>query len=549
MAASVGKLSEVTSVFKKANDISNGGVLFTLPALLSNGLLKHTKKYFSLPPGYYSIRHVFMTLAFITLLRIKSIEAIQYSSPGELGKILGLDRIPEIKTVRKKLGILSEQDEEKKWSKDLSKEWLSSNSDIAGILYIDGHVRVYHGKKTKLPKRYVTRQKLCLRGMTDYWVNDALGQPYFVVPRAQNSGLLATLKEEIIPRLLKEIPCWFGDDPLQSRFSIVFDREGYSPEFFKWLWEEHRISCYTYKKYPGKNWGEDKFKEKEVKLPSGEIVKMKLAEKTTFLGKKVKVKEIRKLSDSGHQTAIVTTDFTTTTEEIAANMFTRWTQENFFKYMQEHFGIDRLIEYEQTPMDETIRVPNPEYRELEGRVRSMAQKMRRMVSKFGTLILEMETVDSDKMKKCIEKKAELQENIESYKKQLEKLKLQKKKIPSHLMIKDLPEESKFNSLSYKKKYIMDTIKMIAYRAETAMAIMMNSKISKIPDNRALLRQIFSSEVNIDPDEKAHTLTVTLHSLSNERSNKIAAVLCDKLNETETIFPGTNMRIIYKSVAL
>ena len=161
----------------------------------------------------------------------------------------------------------------------------------------------------------------------------------------------------------------------------------------------------------------------------------------------------------------------------------------------------------------------------------------------------MEAVDPEEMEKCMIKKAELQENIEGYKEQIKIFKALKKEIPTHLTMMELPENVKYSSLSYKKKHIMDTVKMIAYRAETAMALMMNSKISMIPDNRALLRQIFSTEIDIDPDEKNNILTVTLHSLSNDRSNKIVDRLCGKLTETETVFPGTNMRIIYKSVAL
>jgi len=47
--------------------------------------------------------------------------------------------------------------------------------ESVGAPYIDGHVRVYHGRLTKLPHRYVSRERLCLRGVTDYWVNDAIG--------------------------------------------------------------------------------------------------------------------------------------------------------------------------------------------------------------------------------------------------------------------------------------------------------------------------------------------------------------------------------------
>ena len=114
---------------------------------MANGLLKHTRKRYSLPKGFYGIKHIFLTLVFIVLLRIKSIEAIQYLSPGELGKVIGSDRAPEIKTIRRKLSMLARQNKADLWSSDLSKDWLKSDGELSGLLYVDGHVRLYHGKK------------------------------------------------------------------------------------------------------------------------------------------------------------------------------------------------------------------------------------------------------------------------------------------------------------------------------------------------------------------------------------------------------------------
>ncbi len=89
--------------FEPALDVSNGGVLWALPALLANGLLRHTKQNYSLPKGFYSLAQIFVLLAFMALDRIRSIEQLRYAPPGEYGKLLGLDRIPEVRTLRKKI--------------------------------------------------------------------------------------------------------------------------------------------------------------------------------------------------------------------------------------------------------------------------------------------------------------------------------------------------------------------------------------------------------------------------------------------------------------
>jgi homospermidine synthase len=172
--------------------------------------------------------------------------------------------------------------------------------ELAGRLYLDGHVRVYHGHQTPLPKRYVAREKLCLRGTTDYWINDREGRPFFVVNTAANPGLIAVLRQEIIPRLLKEVPHQPTEeelpaDPYRFRFVMIFDREGYSPELFAELWAQ-RIAAQTYRKGQVEDWPVGEFQEYEVSFPHGEKQRMKLAERGVWLGHKLWVREIRQLA-------------------------------------------------------------------------------------------------------------------------------------------------------------------------------------------------------------------------------------------------------------
>jgi hypothetical protein len=128
-----------------------------------------------------------------------------------------------------------------------------------------------------------------LRGTTDYWVNDALGQPFFSIERPIDQGMLEALQNEIVPRLLKDVPGQptkeqLQADPHLSRFVIIFDREGYSPAFFRQMWRDHRIACITYHKYPKEAWPESWFTETEVTMPNGEVVSMKLAEMGSWIG-------------------------------------------------------------------------------------------------------------------------------------------------------------------------------------------------------------------------------------------------------------------------
>lgn len=548
VATSIGKDEFVAPNFKPAQDIPKGGVLFALPALLATGLLKFSTQFFQLPKGYYGLDSLLLVLAFITLVRIKSIESLRYSAPGEWGKLIGLDRIPEIRTLRHKIKVLTSDDSPSQWSAELCKHWMHAAPEHAGILYIDGHVRVYNGQQTKLPRHYVARQKLCLRATTDYWVNAMDGQPFFVVNKAIDSGMIKVIENDILPRLNQDIPTLVTEEALQNdlllhRFTIVCDRESYSPAFFKRM-KKQRVACMTYHKYPGEDWREDEFQQYEVQIPSGEKVEMKLAERGSCLSNGLWVREVRKLTSRGHQTSLICTDYRSEIAPIAMAMFSRWSQENFFKYLRTHYSLDRLIDYGTEEISDTEQTVNPEYRQLDGLIRSNNAKLSRLLAKFGSLNLE-DTIEPTKVEPYLEKKAALQEEIEHFQKEISILKEKRKETPRHICVKDLPEDQRFEQLSTQSKHFIDTIKMIAYRAETAMANLLREETSQ-PDNvRNLLRSLYSSEADLIPDYDKGTLTVQLHHQASRSFDETIQKLCDDLDATETRFPRTNLRMIFK----
>jgi len=551
LLASIFKAGPAAPRFSRCLDVPNGGVLLALPVLLSMGLLRHTDKYFQLPNGYYRLDSIFLLLAFMALARLKTIESLRYCAPGEWGKLLGLDRIPEAKTLRNKVSCLTTDDQAAQWGGELSREWMEMFPKSTGFLYIDGHVRVYNGSQTELPRHYVARQKLCLRATTDYWVNAMDGQPFFMVNKAVDPGLLTVLEEEIVPRLEQEVPNQPGlfeleEDSLIPRFTLIFDREGYSPGFMSRMWER-RIACLTYHKYPGEAWPESEFRKQKVTLVSGHEVDMQLAERGTRLSGKLWVREIRKLTESGHQTVIISTDFSRDLAASAAAMFARWSQENFFKYMREHYNLDRLVDYSTAEVSETTRVVNPEYREADGEVRKQAAGLARTRCKCEEIVL-CDDIEPDKVEEYEIKKQALQEEVKSMEQTLEDLKALRRKTPKHVKLGDLPEEDQFRRLSMKSKYFIDTIKLIAYRAETAMVNIARRTMSHREEARNLLRSLYATEADILPDYEKKKLNVRIHQPANRSSAVTIKELCRELNATETKYPGTDLRLVYDLVS-
>lgn len=283
----MGGLQSIAPRFYAVADVPYGGLLLALPALLSMGLLSKINEHFILPPGYYSLQSLFLLLAFVAMARMKTLEDLRYTAPGEWGKLLGLDRVPEVRTLRQKVLLLSQSDRPAKWGEHLSQEWIKTEASTEGIFYIDGHVRVYHGEQTPLPRHYVTREKLCLRATVDYWVNALGGAPFFFINQPVDPGLIESLKTHIIPRLEEALPV--VDEVTQKsyehRFTLIFDREGYSPDLMKYCLQK-KIACITYRKYVKEVWEENEFVAKTISRFAGNTQTVLLAERGVQLSNK-----------------------------------------------------------------------------------------------------------------------------------------------------------------------------------------------------------------------------------------------------------------------
>ncbi len=546
----MGELESAPIEFQATCDVTRGGVLLALPALLATGLLRYTPEMYQLPNGFYGIDSIFLLLALMALGRIRSLEQLRYQAPGEWGKLLGLDRIPEVRTLREKLKLLCHDlGQALRWNAALAKEWIAQQDASELFFYCDGHVRVYHGEQTALPRHYVARQRLCLRATTDYWINAMDGQPFLYVNKEVDPGLIATLKQDVIPWLEVNViqppeqQRRMAEDPRTHWFTMVFDREGYSPELFEQLWQK-RIAILTYHKFPQGEWRSEEFTTHRVQLVSGEIVTMKLAERGTQLSNRFWVREIRKLSDGGHQTSILATNFQLPMTTLAPSLFARWSQENFFRYMREHYGLDSLIEYGTEPVPDAIQVVNPEWRKLDGKIRSKIGQRHRQAAQFGALALSEDPTNSE-VQGFQQRKAQLREDIESLDLQINQLKQSRKDTPHHIPVKLLPEEDRFTRLRTERKHFVDTIKMIAYRAESSMASLLREHIARTDDARALLRQIFDTEADLTPDLITNTLTVRLHHLTQAAHDQAIEKLLAELNATKTIFPGTHLTLVFK----
>ena len=539
-------LQNAVIYFDSCESVEYGGVLLLLPFLIANGLLSYKRYYSERLSGYYDFDSVLLTLAFMYLCRIKSVEQLKHHSPGELGKLLGLDRIPEARCLRSIVKELSVQERASEWNAYLSEEWI--NQEDTSIYYIDGHVQVYHGHLANLGKKHVSRQKLCLPGMVEFWVNNADGLPYFYVTGQVNEKLQEMITTQLAPRLLELTDGRVSQDELEAdellpRFTLVFDREAYSPVFFKHLWDSFRIAVITYRKNVNDKWDEKDFSDHKVGTDVDSD--MKLCEKQVELNG-VELREVRRLTDTGHQTSVITTNYKISTALIAFYMFSRWTQENFFRYMRQEYDIDRIMQYGVDELDQTIRVVNREYSNMTYQLKKLRErKARRQANLY---VLEEENIkgDMEQTGENIENQLRLRQEIELLESEEQEILVQRKRQPYKISIGEMPEDARYNKLKTESKHLQNIIKIICYRAETAIANLLAAHYRKSSNEiRALVKSIIFTKTDLYPDYQKSTLMVRLNSLATPRDNMAIGEICQMLNDYEAVFPGTKLKLVYK----
>ncbi len=540
------QLEETPVRFESCQSVQQAGVLFLLPFLKQTGLFSFKDHYQELQKGYYHITFIILLIAFMYLRRIKNPEQLKHHSPGEFGKIMGLDRVPEAKCLRKKLKEISAQQRSWQWNMSLVKEW--SYQEGNEFYYIDGHVQVYSGHKAKLGKKHVARQKLCLPGMQEFWVNNKDGMPYFYITGQVNEKLIEMLETQIVPTLLKEMPSKYTrqeleGDPELPRLTLVFDREAYSPAFFQRLWEKYRIAIITYRKNVKNAWDKDDFKQFAIDIEDTET-KMLLAEKSIKLDN-ISMREIRRLSGN-HQTSVVTTNKKLSLNSVAIHMFARWTQENFFKYMRQDYDFDRLLQYAVELIDEDFVVVNPEYNNITYHLKKVREKISRRMATLYKLQDDNVKDELDKTNKYLQKQIKVEQELDDFRKQEKQLLDNRKQTPYKIKIEDMPDNIKYNKLNLESKRFQNIIKIICYRAETSFANLLSDNYKKsINEKRALVKSIINSQADIVPDYQNKTLTIGLYSQSSPRMNDTIEKICKLLNQTKIKYPGTDLILNYK----
>ncbi len=528
--ARFGRISEAEVRYVAGDALRFVGALLILPALAASGFFEGVEEvYGKLRNGFYGLRHTVMTVALMLTLRLKRAEHLTRVSPTALGRILGIDRAPEVKTLRRRLGEIARLSKAGEFLRWFARRLAEEDPDALGFLYVDGHTRVYYGKR-KVSKAHSTRKRLALPAVTDFWVHDANGQPVFVVTGEVNQSLTRQL-----PPLVEELKKVL---PEGQRLTILFDRGGWSPKLFKNL---VKAGCdfITYRKGKCRRYPLRDFTACSVECSKKPLIYM-LRDTAVRFGVGMQFRQIVRREDDGQQIAIVTSHKDLPAAEIVYRLGGRWRQENYFKYGMDEFELDALDSYEVEPEDPERMVPNPKRKPLDKQINSLRKKIEDLEAELGRAADANKEERRSTVRGFKIAHGPLRRELARTREKLDALLERRRKLPAHVTIGEATDDEAV-LLGVEHKHFMNTVKMAVYRAETSLLNLLAPEYARSADEgRALLREVFTSSGSLEVADGE--LRVTLAPMSARRRTRAVAALCDEINEARVRIPGTTLRL-------
>lgn len=533
LMARLGMLDDAEPMFRSGTAVQGAGALLSVPAIVASGVLDCAREvYGGIGPAFYGLRTTMVALVLMALMRIKRAEGLKERPPDGFGRILGLDRAPEVKTMRRKLARLAALARAARFGRALAERRVREVGSALAFLYVDGHVRAYHGKR-RIPKAHLARMRIAMPATTDYYANDSRGEPLLVITAEANAGLV-----KMLPPILKAIREVVGE----RRVTVVFDRGGWSPELFRRLIAAG-FEFLTYRKGPFRRLPRKSFVECSGSI-DGRVMTYKLADKGVHLLRgKLRLRQVTRLSDNGHQTPIVTTRRDLPVLEIAFRMFDRWGQENFFKYMREEFALDALVDYAVEPDNPDREVPNPVWAAADADLRKARAALDALPAEYGLRALLNEEARRKTMRGFKIAHGQLARKIAAAARACMALEAKRAAIPKRVPVQQIAPEQVIK-LAVEKKHLTNVLKMVAFQAESELVRLVTPHFKRAEqEGRTLIQSALASAADI---EVAGTeLRVTLAPLSSAHRSRAIAAMCRLLNAQAAMFPGTKLRLRFE----
>jgi hypothetical protein len=555
-AARSGKLTHADPAFAFAGRVPLAGLLLAIPALEATGLLPCAVAVFGcLPNGFYGLETMLVEGVLRALAGEPRAEGSTRIDPVALGRVLGLDRAPEVKTIRRKITALAATGRADELLAAMAARHVArldaTDPDLLAVFYVDGHVRAYQGGR-KVAKTHLSRLKFPAPATVETWVSDASGDPVLVV-MAQPGASLAMELRRLLPDLRRAV----GDD---RPVLVGFDRGGWSPALFAHMHAEG-FDVLTWRKGPAGDVDPDLFSDvthidqagrthqwlvadTTVDLPTSddEVFTMR---QVSLLVANTKTGRQTRGQDSTRQIHILTTRHDLPAEQVIYRMGSRWRQENYFRYARMHFDLDSHDAYATTDDDPTRLVPNPAKKKAHQQLLTTRARYERALAATDAAMLEAVTPRPGESVLITNADHDtLTADLRGAEADLDTTQATHRAIPTRLPLDQVNPGQQV--LDVQTKLITHAIRIAAFNTATtlARAIRVHTGYARANhEAHTLVRQALTSTGDIDPSDS--TLTIRLDPLPTQRATTAITQLCEHLTTTQTRYPGTDLILRYE----
>jgi hypothetical protein len=522
------------------------GLLLALPALEGAGLLDAAREvYGRLKDGFYGLTATLLTVVFLALAGEPRAEGATRVPPAALGRVLGLDRAPEVKTIRRKLAELAAAGKAAELIMALARRHAAARPGALGFLHVDGHARVYYGTRT-VQKTHVARLKFPAAATMETWVTDQDGDPVFMVVAEPSDSLAGELR-----RLLPALRGIVGQG---RRVTVCFDRGGWSPALFADI-TEAGFGLLTWRKGPAPDLPADQFTTITCTDDRGRDHEYELADTIVTLGisqgprqgQTVTLRQVSRLvparAGGTRQIHALTSRHDLTAGEVCWRLSSRWREENYFRYARTRFALDALDSYAAAPDDPDRMVPNPARKTAAARIRRAGAAAQAAETARDAALLQLRSPAPGQAAYLTNQVINaLAAPVEAAWRELDEAGQAAAAVPARIPLGTLSPD--MVRLDTETKQVTHAIRMAAYNAETTLARALNGHYARAGDEAyALIRETLTASGDICPGN-GHLL-VRLDPLTAPRRTQALAALCDQLTATGARYPGTSLVLRYE----
>ena len=463
-----------------------------------------------------------VTLGFA--LGIDTVEGSKHLRRADAGAAVGLSIIPELKTLRTRLGALADGADPLGLQRAFAVGMLSADPASDPVYFVDDHFVPYSGAQP-VAKGWNTKRRYAQPGQDDTMLVDARGRAV-IFGSGEPSGLVSTL-----PGVLTQLREVLGPDP---KILLGFDRGGAYPKTFTACraagadWVTYRRAPLVQATVPAR---------RSWTVRDSKRISVLLADEIVSLKDYGSARQLTLFENGTPILQVLTSDLTATGASLLCWLRARWRIENMFKYAVEHNGIDRLADYYMDLGPDTRRVTNPA--RVAARTTVNAAEAHLIAAERA--LAQMLTGGATPKQRDAALPG-LHQQIQIATGALHQAKTDLRPIPAKIAATDLDPDAGRARPRLERRGLQMVLRLLAFNAEAWLAEHFNTYLGDPNEYRAILRHLLRLGGHIDYTKTQ--INVTLDTPDSPRVARALTLLTEELNTLRASLPGDRRPLTY-----